>query len=153
MEGTRSVAHSVSDEQRKEIWRICRRDPRATEFMVNLAWVACHSYRHDTVLRPFPSSYVDRQGGKKDQVALVSECLSPCAACCAQLCVVYRLNLQSNYVILSLHCDSDCCCCCSVVSLALGLLDEGTVYSPCTVALTTPVSLLCRGRRLTGFPS
>ena len=79
MEDTKSVALSVSDEQRKEIWRICRRDPRATEFMVNLAWVACHSYRHDTVLRPFPSSYVDSQG-KKDQVALVSECVSACAA-------------------------------------------------------------------------
>ena len=103
MEDTKSVALSVSDEQRKEIWRICRRDPRATEFMVNLAWVACHSYRHDTVLRPFPNSYVDDQG-KKDQVALVSECMSACAAwqhgSMAPLCVVHRLNLI--YVIF--HC-------------------------------------------------
>ena len=98
MEDTKSVAHSISDEQRKEIWRICRRDPRANEFMVNLAWVACRSYRHDTVLRPFPNGYVDSQG-KKDQVALVSECVSPCATWQHGMCVVYRLTLQSNYVI------------------------------------------------------
>ena len=60
-----------SGEQRKEILRIFRRDPLATEFMVNLAWVACQSYRHDTVLRPFPSSYVCSRG-KKDHGALVS---------------------------------------------------------------------------------
>ena len=60
-----------SDEKRKEIWRIFRRDPRATEFMVNLVWVACRSYRHDTVLRPFPNSYVDSRG-QKDHAALVS---------------------------------------------------------------------------------
>lgn len=70
MEDTQSALR-FSGEQRTEILRIFRRDPLATEFMVNLAWVACQSYRHDTVLRPFPSSYVCTRG-KKDHGALVS---------------------------------------------------------------------------------
>ena len=61
-----------SDEERKELWRVFRRDPRASKFMVNLAWVACRSYRRDTVLRPFPGRYVDGRG-EKDHAALVSD--------------------------------------------------------------------------------
>lgn len=61
-----------SNEEKKELWHIFRRDSRGSEFMVNLAWVACRSYRRDTVLRPFPGRYVDSRG-EKDHAALVSD--------------------------------------------------------------------------------
>lgn len=70
MEGV-SEPH-CSEEERKELCRIFRRDPRGSEFMVNLAWVACRSYRRDTVLRPFPGRYLDSRG-EKDHAALVSD--------------------------------------------------------------------------------
>ena len=35
------------------------RDPLAADFLVSIFWSAMTSFRHDTVLRPFPPAFVD----------------------------------------------------------------------------------------------
>ena len=42
----------------EEVRELIQRDPRACEFMLGLFWAALSSYRHDTVLRPFPPEFV-----------------------------------------------------------------------------------------------
>ena len=40
---------------------IIDRDPLAADFLVSIFWSAMMSFRHDTVLRPFPPAFIDEQ--------------------------------------------------------------------------------------------
>jgi poly[ADP-ribose] polymerase 16 len=40
------------------------RDIEAANFLLCLVWSSAHSYRFDSVLRPFPSDYTDENGAK-----------------------------------------------------------------------------------------
>lgn len=51
-----------------------QKDPLAADFQISLFVSALLSYRHDSVLRPFPSGYF-RENGEKNVDALVSKLL------------------------------------------------------------------------------
>ena len=48
----------------EEVQQALRHDPRACDFILGLFWSALSSYRHDTVLRPYPPEYVLADGSK-----------------------------------------------------------------------------------------
>lgn len=53
-----------------------RQDSLGAEFLVNIFWSAMNSFRHDSILRPFPPMFVEENSeeegeGKKDIEALV----------------------------------------------------------------------------------
>ena len=52
--------------------RALGRDQRASDFLLGVFCAALASYRHDTVLRPYPSEYV-LPDGSKDVDGLVSD--------------------------------------------------------------------------------
>ena len=57
----------------EEVKRSLERDQRASDFLLGVFWAALSSYRHDTVLRPYPSEFV-LSDGSKDVDRLVSPC-------------------------------------------------------------------------------
>lgn len=53
-----------------EIFSLLDNDPTASDFLISLLWAAATNYKHDTLLRPFPSQYIKEE--QKDVDALVS---------------------------------------------------------------------------------
>lgn len=55
------------------------RDLLAADFLVGIFWSAMTSFRHDTILRPFPPSFVDERGlpsgSHKNMKELVRQCV------------------------------------------------------------------------------
>ena len=47
-----------SSEQRLELKHQLERDVLAADFLVSIFWSAMTSFRHDTILRPFPPSFI-----------------------------------------------------------------------------------------------
>lgn len=41
-----------------------QRDLLATDFLTSLFWAAMSSFRHDTILRPFPPMFLSEEGHK-----------------------------------------------------------------------------------------
>ena len=58
---------------REDVISVLNRDLLAADFLVCLTWSSAHSYRYDSVLRPFPSMYIDQMQAArtKDIVSLV----------------------------------------------------------------------------------
>ena len=58
---------------REDVISVLNGDLLAADFLVCLTWSSAHSYRYDSVLRPFPSMYADQMQAQrtKDIVALV----------------------------------------------------------------------------------
>ena len=62
---------SSEDGSREEVYRRLSRDITSCDFLLSVFWAAMTSYRHDTVLRPFPPGFV-LADNTKDVEALVS---------------------------------------------------------------------------------
>lgn len=58
----------------QELLAAIERDKHASEFIVGIFCAALTSYRHDTVLRPFPSPFI-LEDGSKDFDGLVRLCI------------------------------------------------------------------------------
>ena len=56
---------------REEVYQRLSRDLTSCDFLLSVFWAAMTSYRHDTVLRPFPPDFV-LADNTKDVEALVS---------------------------------------------------------------------------------
>jgi len=48
-----------SNETVESILKILRDDFSGADFLVSLFWAAMSSFRHDSILRPFPSDYIE----------------------------------------------------------------------------------------------
>ena len=59
-------------EQNDQILERLRTDIVSADFQFSLLVAALSSYRHDTVLRPFPPSFINRESNGKDYQSLVS---------------------------------------------------------------------------------
>lgn len=57
---------------KEEVYQRLSRDLTSCDFLLGVFWAALSSYRHDTVLRPFPPNFVLAEGSK-DVEALVSD--------------------------------------------------------------------------------
>ena len=60
-----------SDQYKFDLLSALSTDMPASDCLVSLFWSALSNYRHDTVLRPFPSQYI-LTDGTKDVDGLVS---------------------------------------------------------------------------------
>ena len=56
------MASSEHAETSSALSAVINRDLLAADFLVSTFWSAMMSFRHDTVLRPFPPAFVDEQG-------------------------------------------------------------------------------------------
>ena len=59
LSGVEEVAHKKPLET---ITEVLQRDMFGAEFLLALFWSAMNSFRHDSILRPFPSMFLERQG-------------------------------------------------------------------------------------------
>ena len=59
------------DDLKAKVLQKVKGDVLAADLVWSLFYSALHSYRHDSVLRPFPSDYMPSEG-EKDFTALVS---------------------------------------------------------------------------------
>ena len=75
-----SILHSPSTHSVDTVARQLQRDILGGDFLVSLFWSAMNSFRHDSILRPFPPMFVEslseEEEGHKDIESVVSVCTS-----------------------------------------------------------------------------
>ena len=85
------------DDLREEVYQRLSRDLTSCDFLLSVFWAAMTSYRHDTVLRPFPPHFVLADNAK-DVEALVS-CEIECRYCFDTIYMfVVREALSSSFL-------------------------------------------------------
>ena len=52
-----------------EVLSLLDNNPISSDFLISVLWAAATNYKHDTLLRPFPSQYIREE--QKDVDALV----------------------------------------------------------------------------------
>lgn len=64
MSSDESENKEMKHELKTQLISALTKDPPASDCLVTLFWSALTSYRHDTVLRPFPQMFLFKDGNK-----------------------------------------------------------------------------------------